>query len=269
MEPGAYDFGGARFPLSSNTTIIGTAPGVNILAAFYIAKQSNIIVRNVQIKGAPCVTFDACRAGEDGVQIRESTNIWFDHVDVVDGQDGNFDVTVQGDYVTCSWCQFRYTTPKEHAFSNLIGGSDDMAKEVGTGDKLKVTYMYSWWGANVVERQPRGRYGKVHVFNSYYNSGRTDYVWGPSFGMQLLAENNMLDVGAGKVINLGFDEENTGVKASYLAQGNEGSGGGPLNGSLGTVFDPPYAYDLWPAASVKDKVTSAVCGAGNTCTLQR
>ncbi|SVD32366.1 uncharacterized protein METZ01_LOCUS385220, partial [marine metagenome] len=162
VEPGTYD--GSLKP-ESNTTIIGTAPGVLIEGYISVSGEDNVIIRNIAVKGDPCSTYDECKDGSDGVYIGHGAkNVWFDHVDVMDGQDGNFDVTRRADFVTASWCKFHYTYDKEHRYSNLIAGGDNETQSRG---KLNITYMNSWWGDRVASRQPRGRFGKIHMLNCY------------------------------------------------------------------------------------------------------
>jgi pectate lyase len=151
---------------------------------------------------------------------------------------------------------------KPHAFSNLIAGSDNEPASVG---KLRITYMYSWWGQGVEERMPRMRFGKVHVFNSYYDSQRSDYLIGPGVQAQMVIENNLSAVNPeGVWINDGFDD---GTSA-YVATGNEGTAAGPLNRTKGTgVFSVPYPYELIAASEVEAVVASPTCGAGSSVTL--
>ncbi len=266
VEPGTYEFpseDGLR--PESDTTIIGTAPGVHLKGHIELRGVNNVIIRNIAVQGYPCSTFDECRAGEDAVQIVEgSHHIWLDHLDIFDGQDGNCDVTKGSDFVTVSWSQFHYTSStKEHAFSNLIAGSDGETESRG---KLRITYMNSWWGKGVRERQPRGRFGKVHVFNNYYSTDRTDgYLIGPGVEIEMVVENNLMEVGSSlEAFTDSFEDETT----AYRATGNEGTARG-LNKEKGSVFAVPYPYDLVPASLVRDLVTSEDCGAGNRCILRR
>ena len=84
--------------------------------------------------------------------------------------------------MTVSWTKFRYSasrvsryTGEVHHFSNLVGGSD--SKTSGAGH-LRVTWHHDWWADHVVERQPRVRFGDVHVFNSLYTSTGDNYCIG-------------------------------------------------------------------------------------------
>lgn len=281
LEPGTYtiaELGDEDLRPPSNTSIIGKAPGVLIRGSIRIEQQNNVILRNFTVQGDPCdpadchparacTPFDACRDGDDAIVInRGSHHVWVDHVDVIDGQDGNLDIVEASDLVTVSWCHFHYTdVNKPHAFSNLISSSDGSTQD---RDKLRITYMKNWWGRGVQERAPRGRYGKVHVFNNFYKTERTEgYLIGPGVEIQLLIENNMA---VESPIKPFINTTAEWVKEdAYRATGNQGTAGGSLNMSKGNVFDAPYAYDLIAASEVEKVVTHANCGAGNTCVLEQ
>lgn len=109
VEPGNYS--GTLAP-GSNKTIIGIAPGVTINGNIRIAGSnvSNLIVRNIAMRGARCSTYDECRAGADPVYIGNGAHhVWLDHLDISDGQDGNCDITQGADYIAVSWTRFYYT----------------------------------------------------------------------------------------------------------------------------------------------------------------
>jgi Pectate lyase len=258
VTPGTYD--GSLTP-GANTTIIGTEPGVTISGNIKVSGSDkiNIIVRNLAVRGKYCGDNNACKSGADGVYVGNGAHhVWFDHVDIADGQDGNFDVTQAGDFVTCSWCKFHYTYDKDHSLSNLIAGSDG---ETNSRDKLNITYMFSMWGDRVNSRQPRGRFGKIHMLNNYHkNSGS---LHGVGREMTLLAEGCYYDV-PNKSVFFTMGGEHTGWKGI----GNEGTSKN-LNDSEGTIFTPPYTYSVMSASDAKRAITSSDCGVGNTCLLQQ
>jgi pectate lyase len=257
VEPG--DYSGALEP-RSNKTIIGTGPGVTITGNIKISGSaiSNIIIRNLAVRGLPCGTYDECRAGVDAVYIGNGAHhVWLDHLDVADGQDGNCDVTQGGDYVTVSWSHFHYTYDKEHRFSNLIAGSDNEPASVG---KLRITYMNSYWGERVDTRQPRGRYGNIHMLNNYHKTGGSQ-IHGVGLDMALIAENSVYHENRSIWKDMGSPRGWKGI-------GNIGTASN-MNDSHGTVFDIPYSYTAMPADEVVAAVTSADCGAGNTCAFLR
>jgi pectate lyase len=217
---------------------------------------SNVIIRNLAVRGNSCSSYDECRAGSDAVYMGNGAHhIWLDHLDISDGQDGNCDATQGADYITVSWTNFYYTYDKEHRFSNLIAGSDDEPNSVG---KLRITYMNSHWGERVDTRQPRGRFGNVHMLNNYHNTGGGQ-IHGVGKDMALIAENCVYDEDRSIWTDMGSPRGWKGV-------GNQGTADN-MNTSQGTVFTIPYSYTPLPASQVKAAVTSQDCGAGNTCTL--
>ena len=257
VEPGDYS---GTLSVGSNKTIIGLAAGVKITGNVRISgsSTSNVIVRNIAVQGEPCASYDECRAGDDAVYVGDGAHhVWLDHLDISDGQDGNCDVTQEGDFVTISWSRFYYTYDKEHRFSNLIAGADD---ETNSRGKLNITYMNCEWGDRVDSRQPRGRFGNIHMLNNYHHTGGSQ-IHGVGFEMALIAEQSVYEENGSIWTDMGSPR-------GWLGIGNIGSASG-LDDSQGTVFEIPYDYTALPAAEVKAAVTSPNCGAGNTCTLQR
>jgi pectate lyase len=257
VEPGNYS--GTLSP-RSNKTIIGKAPGVTLTGNIRIAGEnvSNVIIRNLAVRGNRCNSYDECKAGADAVYIGNGAHhVWLDHLDIADGQDGNCDVTQGGDFVTVSWAHFHYTYAKEHRFSNLIAGSDDEPDSIG---KLRITYMNSYWGERVDARQPRGRYGNVHMLNNYHKTGGSQ-IHGVGKDMALIAENNVYQ----ESLSIWTD---MGSPRGWKGMGNEGSASN-MNTSQGSVFTIPYAYAALPASKVVAAVTAPLCGAGNNCTLRQ
>ncbi|MGC4064458.1 MAG: hypothetical protein QM784_07405 [Polyangiaceae bacterium] len=255
VEPGTYE--GTLNP-GSNKTIIGKGPGVLIKGNISMSGStvSNLILRNLAVRGLPCSSYDECKAGADAVYIGNGAHhIWLDHLDISDGQDGNCDITQGADYVTVSWSRFYYTYAKEHRFSNLIAGSDDEPNSQG---KLHITYMNSHWGERVDARQPRGRYGNVHMLNNYHATGGSQ-IHGVGKDLALIAENCVYHENRAIWTDMGSPRGWKGI-------GNEGTATG-MNTSTGTVFTIPYAYTPLAASKVVAAVTSANCGAGNTCKL--
>ena len=220
----------------SNKTIIGLRPGTELKAVVYIKKASNIILRNIVIKGPGSNADQAW----DNFNIENAQNIWVDHCEFWDGQDGNADVVKGADNVTFTWCKFGYTRKSNHNLSNLIASSDDEPASVG---KLNITFMFNWWVA-ANQRKPRCRYGNVHVINNLYtgNSSITagTAVLGVSAGVQchVRTEKNV------------FIDENDPI---YNGNNTDGSGGNEVIDNIftncsgntkgtGTSFTPPYDY---------------------------
>ena len=76
VEPGTYQ--GTLSP-GANKTIIGKAPGVTIRGTLRLsgAAVSNVIVRNLAVRGEPCSSYDECRAGADAVYVGNGAHhVW-------------------------------------------------------------------------------------------------------------------------------------------------------------------------------------------------
>ena len=245
--------------IGSNKTIAGIC-GAEIHGHVGISGSTNVIVRNIKIVGyavGNCAldpSYDSskgCSSGDDAISVGNNANhIWFDHCDISDGTDGNLDITNGADFVSVSWTKFHYTPRTDnsgsdstgasgHRYSNLVGGDDGVTSDAG---KLNITWHHNWWADNVVERQPRVRYGKNHVLNNLYTSTSSNYCVRAGIQAQILVENNaFVGVKNPQQFNSTADQG-----TSYItAQGNlySGTSGTQSTGGGGTPFTtPPYTY---------------------------
>ncbi len=251
--------------VASNKTIVGLC-GAEFHGHLELSGVSNVIVRNLTIVGygsGDCSldpdydSSEGCSSGADAISVMNSAHhIWFDHCDISDGTDGNLDITKGADYVTVSWTKFHYTPRTDnsgddstgsagHRYSNLVGGSDS---ESSTG-ALNVTWHHNWWADNVVERQPRVRFGKNHVLNNLYTSTASNYCVRAGYDAHVLLEGNTFDgVKDPHEFNSSSDQTTafiTGDSSNVYngASGSRDTGGG------GTPFtDAPYDYVVENAA---------------------
>jgi len=238
----------------SDKSILGIEPGVKIKGQILISGVNNVIIRNIAVQDNHCS--GGCSSGTDAVYTGNGAkNIWLDHLDICDGQDGNCDVTRAADFITITWCKFYYTYNKDHRLSNLIAGSDGETQSIG---KLNITYAYCWWGALVSSRQPRGRFGKIHVINNLYTSKVSKGACASGYLMEMLIENNVFNNKGGAIGGIGKKPN------SWKTIGNIGSAPN-IDSDQGSVFTPPYTLSLkMDASEVEEKVRA---GAGNTLTL--
>jgi len=266
--------------IGSNKTIVGLC-GAEIHGHIDLVRSSNVIVRNIKIVGYgvgdcsldPSYTSTVgCSSGNDAITVEQGSHLWFDHDDISDGTDGNLDITLGADLVTVSWTKFHYTPRTDnvgndstggagHRYSNLIGGGDNSPGDVG---KLNITWHHDWWADNVVERQPRIRYGKNHLFNNLWSSTSSNYCIRAGTNAMILAEANaFVGVKNPTQFNSTADQmtsyitfPTTGTNANLLTNtsGSEPTGGG------GTPFTmPTYTYTLDAASAVQAAV---MAGAG-------
>ena len=238
---------GDRLEIKSNKTIVGLRAGTQLKAAVHINSASNVILRNVVVRGPGSNEDQAW----DNINIEGSSkNVWVDHCEFWDGQDGNADVVKGADTVTFTWCVFGYAlSGHTHNLSNLIASSDSEPESDG---KLNITYMFNWWNA-ATERQPRCRYGYIHVVNNLYTAnasvGASKLGVTNGFSCNVLTENNHF-ISQNEPVDLG---KQAGTGSVQQAVGNLfESCTGNQKGS-GTAFSPPYDYKSFmvPASDVK------------------
>jgi len=283
------EFAPDSISVGSNKTIIGCSSGAKIQGHLGIGSgSSNVIIRNLKISGygvGDCTkdpSFDSatgCSSGADAISVNGTAHhVWFDHCLVMDGTDGNLDVTNDSDFVTVSWTKFAYTPRTDnvgddstgtagHRFSNLVGGTDTKPAGFPGTRPLNVTWHHNWWADGVVERQPRVRFGRNHLFNNYYNSTASNYCVRAGIEASILLEGNAFEgVKSPQQFNNASDPDKTDEKTAYIALGTSDransytsvSGDQSKDGG-GSPFTPPYTYQVTLASGVPAAVKA---GAG-------
>ena len=173
--------------------------------------------------------------------------------------DGALDIKGGSDYVTASYNVF-----DQHDKNNLVGSSDSTTSDDG---HLTVTFHHNRF-TDVTERAPRVRFGRVHVYNNFYEGDRSRaayphlYSIGVGYKAQILSEQNAFDiVGASTCPHI---VKNPGSSSKTGAITDTGSllNGAALNVATGCSFAAaswtiPYTYTASPAANVKALVVPA------------
>ncbi|WP_269235883.1 T9SS type A sorting domain-containing protein [Flavobacterium flavigenum] len=223
--------------------------------------SDNIIIRNLIFEGPGAFDVD----GRDNLT-NEGTNVWVDHCEFQDGEDGNFDNKGKADNVTISWCKFTYLKPaiqggfggtNDHRFTDLIGSSKT---DIPTDGNYSITFKNCYWAEGCKERMPRARNAELHILNCYYNT----------------SVSGSLAIGlGGGTNNTTCYVENTNFAAIGTVYKSYPDDGGTIgvafdgcinraNSVTGTVSKPSYSYTLLPVADVANYVPNATCGAGAT-----
>ncbi len=238
--------------IGSNKTIQGANASATIRGSIRMKGSANVILRNLNIVGNNCTDASSCESGADAIGVDTGAHhLWFDHLAISDGSDGNLDFSHAADNITVSWCKFFYTGRSGgHQYSNLIGHSDNNAAE-DTGH-LRITFHHNWWADGVRERMPRVRFGQVHVYNNLYTASGNNYCIAPAAGASVLVENNAF-IGVSDPIDLSYGDGSATVHGNLFTSVSGNTSG------RGTAFTPPYAYTLDPASSVEAAVRA---GAG-------
>ena len=237
---------------TSNITIYGTDSFKMQNVGFFLNEAQNIIIRNIYI------VMPKADNGADGISMQESKNVWVDHCTFEsvnqekDYEDGSCDITHATSGVTVSWCHYIKTQK-----SSLVGHSNSATEDVA----ITATFHHNFFDESS-SRHPRVRFGKVHVYNNFYN-GCTTYGVGSAYGAMVLVEHNAFDnvhlptdictfpakqSGSSWVSNL------TGSVAGYLYADNNEFTNKPSNAS-----DPyPFTNLEWKAYNGEKLATPLV-----------
>ncbi len=273
----------------SNTTLLGLGSDARIVNGMLLLDGvRQVIVRHIHFSDAfdhfPAWDPNDNASGEwnadyDNLSLRRSTHVWVDHCTFDDGarpdasarsalgrrlqhHDGLLDVTQQSDFVTLSWNHFR-----DHDKTSLVGSGDGVLADAG---RLRVTYHHNLW-ERTMSRQPRVRYGQVHVFNNLYVGSHTggypyDYAIGLGHASRVFSEHNVWETTSGSLVkrwngNAFFDRGSLhhGRPVDLLAALRAANPGVALSGDAGWV--PPHRAGLDDAAIVAARVRAGA-GAG-------
>ena len=271
--------------LPANTTLIGAGSTATLVnAVISIKSVSNVIVRNLTIVNpcdiAPEWDPDDGSTGNwnseyDGLVVDNSTNVWIDHNRFTDAprtdnlspvengklkqcHDGALDIKNGADYVTVSYNVF-----DQHAKNNLIGSSDSSTADEG---RLRVTFHHNHF-THVSERAPRVRFGRVHLFNNFYEGSRSHpvYAHGYSVGVgykaQILSHNNVFDIAGATSCSHIVKNPGSSSKTGAISDSGSLLNGSALNLSSGCSFAAanwsiPYTFSPSPASQVEAQVVS-------------
>lgn len=255
----------------SNISIIGlpgaklvnenqSNPGAGIL--YLKSGSNNVIIRNLIFIGPGAYDID----GQDNLTA-DCTNLWIDHCEFQDGQDGNYDNKGKTDNVTISWCKFTYLkAPKsggsggaaDHRFSNLIGSNKN---DFPADGHYSITFKNCYWAEGCKQRMPRARNAEIHILNCLYKTSEpgslaiglgggvknsTCYVEGSDFAKIDKVFKEYIDTDGGTV----------GIVFDHCRKA-------PMNFGA-TVNKPSYPYTTIPLGKVEEYVTNISCGAGAT-----
>jgi hypothetical protein len=82
-------------------------------------------MRNLTVVGNNCSDSPSdCSNGADAGHVESGNrHLWFDHMDISDGSDGNLDITHGADFITVSWTKFHYSTRRTDPVAGAKGPS--------------------------------------------------------------------------------------------------------------------------------------------------
>jgi pectate lyase len=247
---GTIDLGstGGKVRIRSDKTIRGIGEKPTIVGELGFKNgSSNVIIEKLNITN-PHGTGEG-----DGLSIKEDvTDVFVTQCTVFDCSDGCLDITRRSDRITVSWCRFYFTQPAEKGNRvMLIGNSDNSADDEGT---LHITLHHNWFGANCRQRIPSVRYGKVHLYNNYYDCAGNMYGLWSRIKAECLVENNVFS-GIKNPYSIHTEDEAAADRGKICSRGNlcEQCTGSTDEGQ-DAVFTPTYTYTADPAESVAEAV---------------
>ena len=124
---------------------------------FQLSYCRNVTIRGLRLQGPGAVDV----SGNDLLGIDHSMYITVDNCVLMDGMDGNLDITSQSDSIVISNCYFGYSELSyDHMNSNLVGAADRVEADRG---KLHVTYTCCTWGEGCLQRMPMVRFGTIYL----------------------------------------------------------------------------------------------------------
>lgn len=232
---------GGKISFQSNKTVRGIGEAATIIGELGFKKfMSNVIIERLTITNPH-------DWGEgDGLSIKEDiTHVLVTRCTIHDCVDGLADASRRSDNITISWCKFYFTQPgSSNNRVSLIGAGDSHLDDYG---KLHVTFHHNWFGGNCWQRIPSVRFGKVHLYNNYYDCPNNLYgVWS-RIKAECLIENNYFN-GVRDPYSVYVDDEGPADYGKIAAAGNLFENClGAIDDGDDVVFVPPYAYSPDPA----------------------
>ncbi|CAI5980688.1 unnamed protein product [Closterium sp. NIES-65] len=225
-----------RLFLQSHVTIDGRGANVIIRGGMVLQNITNVIIHNVAIGDQ--------RGDHDVVHIAGTTRVWVDHCQVykairgtVDAVYGSTDITISNSYIS------------NRNLTMLLGAEDDGVYDVD----MRVTLYRNWFDKSG-QRQPKARWGKVHVANSLYSKW-SYYCLGGRMYAAIRSDRNIFIAGdARKELTPWFGEralwtegfDTTPVIRSFGDLLVNGATFTEFNADL-SIFDPPYRLPMHTA----------------------
>ncbi|MCD7463010.1 hypothetical protein HAX54_049786 [Datura stramonium] len=236
--------------VSSHKTIDGRGQRIKLTGKGLQLKDcEHIIVCNLEFEGG--------RGHDiDGIQIKpNSRHIWIDRCSLCDYDDGLIDITRQSTDITISRCYFA-----QHDKTMLIG-----ADPSHVGDRcIRVTIHHCFFDGTR-QRQPRVRFGKVHLYNNYTRNWGI-YAICASVESQIYSQCNIYEATQKKKAFEYYtekaadkEEARTGLIRSEGDLFLNGAQGSLLTGVGGEcVFHPSEFYPVWTLEPASDSLKAVL-----------
>lgn len=277
--------------VGSNKTIYGAEAGAGLKNIELRIEGDNVIVRNMIF--GDVIAYDTLAdykgEGNDAMSINGGRHVWIDHCELrsnttpldnngnkvsnssdsdfeKDWYDGLLDIKNGATWVTVSNCYFH-----DHYKAVLCGSGDDgpdVNKDGYTDSDMRVTFYNNYW-KNINARMPLFRYGKGHIYDSYFDAGTfsgSASCINVRAGSELYIEGNSFNGIKSDDYTIGFYYADStkaygNVSGTWVSKNNSN-----VSNNNGTSYKPPYSYTE-PTVAVKEPTVGTDVGVGCSITL--
>ncbi len=271
-----------KYDIGSNKTIYGdTATQGRLKNLEFVVSGNNVIIRNMMFGEVISDNYWKGTA-DDALSLNSATHVWIDHCEFQshlspqnndgttlsyssgktdakdetafkkDFYDGLLDIKNGSAFVSISNCYFH-----DHWKACLCGSSD--VTENGDS-KMRLTFYNNYW-ENINARQPLFRYGKAHVFSSYFYESSSE-TSGSATGINCRAGSSVyIDNNYFENIKtpIGYYNDESASKTGYWVNKNN-TFDSCTNSveSSSTSYKPPYEWSATSAADSKKNLPDSV-----------
>ena len=273
-----------KYTVGSNTTIYGDTANQGRLQNIELSVEGeNVIIRNMML-GEVISWDEPVKSGaDDALSLNGATHVWIDHCEFQshlepqdlngnkitsdspyystkedwkkDFYDGLLDIKNGSTWITISNCYFH-----DHWKACLCSSGDGEANtnpRTGATDvDMRVTFYGNYW-KDINARQPLFRWGKAHVFSSYFHSDNSE-IRGESTGINCRAGSEVyIDNNVFENIKtpIGYyNDVNKSRTGYWVNDSNDFPGCTNSVGTSKTDYKPPYDWVPASASTVKTSV---------------
>jgi pectate lyase len=223
--------------VGSNKTLRGLGSGATLLGvSLSIEKQSNIIVQNLKISE---INPDLVEAG-DGITINESHHVWVDHCELSMISDGYLDIRYGSSAVTVSHNRIvgknQYVCGGQHHYISLVSDAE-------------VTFNNNYFDHPSGRNPKVSDASKVHLYSNFYDSV-SYFCTSSGAGSEILVEGNYYR-------DSRYPHWADGGSIEATKNQYAGTTSAEHRDSNGSVFDPPYAYELLDVSKLPQTIPAS------------
>lgn len=250
----------AIIQVNSNKTIVGNTGSSLVGIALHVAGtdgtntwKSNVIFQNLKITGVTA-------AGVDAMRLYMAQRVWIDHCEFSGNTGGDvpLEIIFRSSNITVSYCKFVDT-------NYALGiGSDEARTADRTYFNITVHHCHF---LNCTQRAPRVYFGKVHLFNNFYqwNKAGSNNIYGiaVSFESTVKIEANYFE----DLLNDPISTNTTATAWENLNNTFDNCGANSLAATpVSSSISVPYSYStqLQNSAQARAEVIKSAGGAGAT-----